>query len=448
MRSRSLPVVALWIASVAVFLGVGAGAAVAPATINPVSLPSGTVGVSYSQTLSVNGHTPPYTVRVTHGSLPAGLSLSAQGSLSGSPTTAGTYAFTVSALTSDGTSVAVRDYGVTVAAGAGSAPTATTISPISLPSGTVGVAYSQTVSVSGPAPPYTVRVASGTLPSGLTLALSGALSGTPTTAGSWSFTISAFSSSGVVVASRSYTLAVVAATTNAASFFDDFTAGLGKWNREGVSSAFAVVPGWSGQGAGITAAATNSGGSQLASLWLNWPTARAQSGMDTWYRARVMFPTDYRATSGQWNWFMEWHIDDVTSAYAGTYSTSLGVFTDYPVTTNPGVNPRLAFRINGGSVSAPRQEIFTLPPNSLKLGSWYDIVAHFIWSPNATVGRAELWIDGQLIVSKSFPTLYTRPNGSSSYNYFGLYNYRLAANWASTIRFDSVGIGPTRASLP
>ena len=96
-----------------------------------------------------------------------------------------------------------------------------------------------------------------------------------------------------------------------------------------------------------------------------------------------MFPTTYQPTSGQWNWFMEWHVDDYTSAYAGTYSSSLGVFTDYPVTTSPGVNPRLAFRVNGGSVSSPQSSVFTLPSNSLARGRWYDILVHFVWSPSA-----------------------------------------------------------------
>ena len=186
--------------------------------------------------------------------------------------------------------------------------------------------------------------------------------------------------------------------------------------------------------------------SELASLWLDWPAAHASSGKSTWYAARVMFPASYDATTGQWNWFIEWHIDDATSGYVST-SPSLGIYTDYPVGPNRGRNPRLAFRLNGGPVWDPRTHVFTMPSNSLVRGRWYDLLVHFVWSPSADVGRAELWIDGRRRVSMSFPTLYTLPNGSASFGYFGLYNYRLKASWDSSIHFDRVRIGPTLSSV-
>lgn len=63
-----------------------------------------------------------------------------------------------------------------------------TISTTSLSSGTVGTAYSQTLSASGGTSPYTWSVSSGTLPTGLSLSSAGVLSGTPTAAGTFSFT--------------------------------------------------------------------------------------------------------------------------------------------------------------------------------------------------------------------------------------------------------------------
>lgn len=65
--------------------------------ISPASLPALTVGVAVNQTLSGSGGSAPYVFTVTGGALPAGLSLSAGGVLTGTPTTPGSYSFTVTA---------------------------------------------------------------------------------------------------------------------------------------------------------------------------------------------------------------------------------------------------------------------------------------------------------------------------------------------------------------
>ena len=57
--------------------------------VNPLNLPSGTIGVAYNQTITASGGTSPYTFAVTSGSLPSGLSLDTSGILSGTPDTAG-----------------------------------------------------------------------------------------------------------------------------------------------------------------------------------------------------------------------------------------------------------------------------------------------------------------------------------------------------------------------
>jgi hypothetical protein len=62
--------------------------------IDTTSLPGGTVGVPYSQTLTASGGTSPYTWSLASGTLPAGLTRSGA-TISGTPTTAGTYSFTV-----------------------------------------------------------------------------------------------------------------------------------------------------------------------------------------------------------------------------------------------------------------------------------------------------------------------------------------------------------------
>ena len=66
-----------------------------------------------------------------------------------------------------------------------------TVNPSTLPNGTTIVAYSQTITASGGSSPYTFTVSSGSLPGGLTLTTAGVLSGTPTAAGSFTFTVKA-----------------------------------------------------------------------------------------------------------------------------------------------------------------------------------------------------------------------------------------------------------------
>jgi methionine-rich copper-binding protein CopC len=70
---------------------------VAPAiAVAPASLNNGQQGVAYSQALSATGGTAPYTYAITAGALPAGLSLT-NGTIAGTPTTNGTFNFTVTA---------------------------------------------------------------------------------------------------------------------------------------------------------------------------------------------------------------------------------------------------------------------------------------------------------------------------------------------------------------
>ena len=63
--------------------------------ITTTSLPNGTAQVAYSTTLQATGGTLPYTWSVSSGQLPAGLSLGASGTISGTPTTAGLATFTI-----------------------------------------------------------------------------------------------------------------------------------------------------------------------------------------------------------------------------------------------------------------------------------------------------------------------------------------------------------------
>lgn len=65
-------------------------------TINPTTVPAGTAGTAYpTTTFTQSGGTNPTTYAITSGALPAGLTLSSAGVLSGTPTASGTFSFTV-----------------------------------------------------------------------------------------------------------------------------------------------------------------------------------------------------------------------------------------------------------------------------------------------------------------------------------------------------------------
>lgn len=185
-------------------------------TVNPATLPDGTTGTAYSQTVSGSGGTAPYTFAVTAGALPTGLTLnSGTGAITGTPTAAGTFNFTITATDSFGCTGS-QSYTVNI-----NCP-GLTMNPPTLPNGTVGTAYSQTLSVTGGTAPYTFAVTTGVLPGGLTLNPStGDITGTPTTVESQTFTVTATDANGCTV-SQSYTITV----DPACLFCDDFEDGV------------------------------------------------------------------------------------------------------------------------------------------------------------------------------------------------------------------------------
>lgn len=184
-----------------------------PLTITTTSVPIGMTATAYSATLTASGGTSPYTWSVGGGALPPGLTLSAAGAISGTPTTSGSYSFT-GQVRDTASGVATYTYAMTI--GIGTTPLS--ITTPSLPGGTAGTAYtSTTLAASGGTSPYTWSVASGsTLPAGLSLSTAGALSGTPTTAGSFSFSVQAKDSANNT-ATQTYSLSVAAAAVTAPS---------------------------------------------------------------------------------------------------------------------------------------------------------------------------------------------------------------------------------------
>ena len=152
------------------------------------SLPDGAEGSVYSALISAEGGTAPYTWSVSSGTLPSGLSINpATGVISGTPSSAGTFNFTVR-IEDNGSpkQTASMQFSIAVSAVA----PALSITTTSLSSGIVGEAYSQAVNATGGTAPYSWSVSAGTLPSGLSINPStGAISGTPSSAGTFNFTV-------------------------------------------------------------------------------------------------------------------------------------------------------------------------------------------------------------------------------------------------------------------
>ncbi|MGO8773310.1 MAG: putative Ig domain-containing protein [Terracidiphilus sp.] len=159
----------------------------APPTIN-TTLPPATAGIAYSNTIQTTGGTGMLTWSITAGALPPGLSLSQLGVVSGTPTTADNYSFTVQVTDSASpANVASQAFTlkVLIFESDSNAPAVTT----NLPAGTVGSPYSNTIDEDGGTGTLTWSITAGALPPGLSLSQLGVVSGTPTAPGNYNFTV-------------------------------------------------------------------------------------------------------------------------------------------------------------------------------------------------------------------------------------------------------------------
>jgi putative Ig domain-containing protein len=159
---------------------------VVPMAITTASLPDGLVQKAYSsQTLKAAGGKGTLAWSIGSGSLPTGMKISPSGTISGTPTVTGSFTFTVKVVdSSTPKNSATKTYTVVIAP--------MTITTTTLPAGKVKSSYSQPIKVVGGKTPYTWSISSGALPPGLRLAVGGgggSIYGTPTTAGSYTFTI-------------------------------------------------------------------------------------------------------------------------------------------------------------------------------------------------------------------------------------------------------------------
>ncbi|HET7301498.1 MAG TPA: putative Ig domain-containing protein, partial [Oleiagrimonas sp.] len=179
------------------------------------TLPNPVRGVPYNQVLQSTDGYAPFTYAMDSGSLPAGLSLSSSGVISGIPTGSATTTFSIESRDSSNGPAPLGGpyYASTYFTLTTQAPPPLTLSPTSLTAPQAGVSYSATVTASGGVAPYSYAVTSGALPTGLVLnASTGAISGTSSVTGSYTFTITATDSNttGAVTGSQAYSFTVTA----------------------------------------------------------------------------------------------------------------------------------------------------------------------------------------------------------------------------------------------
>jgi len=146
------------------------------------SLPTGEARVSYFHQLEAYGNQKGNTWSITEGNLPDGLSLDGStGVISGAPKLAGVSSLTIKV--DSGLHYWTQDFVVRVFL-------PISVSTNSLPDAQVGVDYSVTLEVFGDSTTYTWSIITGSLPDGLNLSeTTGNIYGTPTTAGTYDFTI-------------------------------------------------------------------------------------------------------------------------------------------------------------------------------------------------------------------------------------------------------------------
>jgi len=347
-----------WIAELVLIVALATTAfAAGKPVINSPLTATGQVGVAFSYQITATNS--PTSFNAT--GLPAGLTVNTTtGLISGTPTTAGTYSVTISATNSTGTGSATLTLTIN--------PPPPVITSATTASGTVGVAFSYQITATNNPTSFN---ATG-LPGGLTVnTITGLISGTPTTAGTYTVTISATNAGGT--GSATLTLTVVnppppvisspltatgqvgvafsyqiTATNNPTSFnATGLPAGLTVNTATGLISGTPAMGTDAGSPYTVTISATNSGGTGSATLTLTIKpppppvitsplTATGQVGVAFSYQITATNnPTSYNATGLP----AGLTVNTATGLISGTPATGTDVGSPYGVTisaTNSG----------------------------------------------------------------------------------------------------------------
>ncbi len=153
-------------------------------SITTTSLPNGVVGTPYNATVTAAGGTAPYTFSLGAVGLPAGLSMSSSGVITGTPTATNLFSFFQVQVKDATGATATGNVLLTITAAA----TPLQITTTSLPNGVVGTAYTASIAATGGTFPYTMSII-GTFPRGLTMSSTGIITGSPLAAGASNFTV-------------------------------------------------------------------------------------------------------------------------------------------------------------------------------------------------------------------------------------------------------------------
>jgi hypothetical protein len=190
---------------------------------NPVTA-AGTVNTAFNQAFIQTGGVGGATFTLNSGTLPAGLSLSTAGVLSGTPTQTGSFPITVGVTDGNGCTGSGSTY--TLVINPAACPAITVNNPATT-SGAVNVVFNQVFAQTGAVGGATFALNSGILPAGLTLSPAGVLSGTPTQAGNFPIVIKVTDGNGCEGTGNTYSLVILPATcaTVAGTISSTVTAG-------------------------------------------------------------------------------------------------------------------------------------------------------------------------------------------------------------------------------
>ncbi|WP_370677749.1 Ig-like domain repeat protein [Pleomorphomonas sp. PLEO] len=269
---------------------------------SPSSVMAGT-SVTLTATLS-GGVSPGGTVTFKDGGTTLGSDTISGGaaSYSTSSLAAGSHAITA-VYGGDTNNIAATSSAVTVTV---SAPTIS-LTPASLPNATVGTAYSQTLTASGGTAPYSYVVTAGTLPAGLSFdATSGVLSGTPATAGSFNFTVTATDAGGYT-GSAAYVVTVASVTP---------------------AIVLSASPTTVVSGGSVTLTATLSGGASPSGT-VTFKDGGTTLGTDTISGGSASFATSALASGSH----------SITAAYAGDTNNAAVTSSVVTITVSAAVRP-------------------------------------------------------------------------------------------------------------